>query len=160
MRIMIKNINLNHQGHDLLDFYLDEKFKELVLSKNWAKLDQLIFDLTASGSPLHQLLRHQLDFSSIEHIIAIRSAPGDEDGIWHDDGSRLLGFSLSLNLDPEKIIGGHLLFKLKESNVEPVIYPPQPWGKLIIFLSGLSGYEHKVTAVTEGHRIVIAGWCS
>ena len=160
MRIMIKNINLNHQGHDLLDFYLDDNFKELVINKNWAKLDKCVFELTAAGSPLHQLLRLQLDFTSIEHLIAIRSAPDDEDGIWHDDGSRILGFSLSLNLEPDNIIGGQLLFKSKENNLDPVIYPPQPWGKLIIFLSGLSGYEHKVTAVSVGQRIVIAGWCS
>jgi len=44
-----------------------------------------------------------LDFQFCEHIIAIRKAPGDEEGIWHDDGSRSLGFSLSLNLNHIKI---------------------------------------------------------
>lgn len=140
-------------------FPLEEKVRSFVIEKKWKELDQYFLDISRTGGSLRHFLNEFLDYETLEHIIAIRTAPEDEDGIWHDDGSRFAGFSLSLNLSPEKIEGGELLFRTKGEN-EAVVFPPQPYGTMIIFLSGLSGYEHKVNAVTKGERIVIAGWCS
>lgn len=156
---MIKNTNLLEKGFVLTDFPLESKVLEFIQNKNWYALDQYFLEISTSDGLLRNFLADYLDFEMLEHIISIRSAPEDEDGIWHDDGSRFLGFSLSLNWKPENIIGGELRFKLKESNQEDV-FKPQPYGKIIIFLSGLYGYEHMVSAVTSGERIVIAGWCS
>lgn len=156
---MIKNLELQNQGYILVDFPIESNVLEFVQNKNWLKLDQYFLDISKIDGLLRNVLSQYLDFETLEHIISIRSAPDDEDGIWHDDGSRFCGFSLSLNSNPADIQGGHLLFKKKESN-ETKIFPAQPYGKMIIFLSGLSGYEHMVSAVLKGQRIVIAGWCS
>ncbi|MDD4974408.1 MAG: 2OG-Fe(II) oxygenase [Bacteriovorax sp.] len=156
---MIKNTNLLEQGFVLTDFPLEPIVLEFIQNKNWYGLDQYFLEISRTDGLLRNFLADYLDFETLEHIISIRSAPEDEDGIWHDDGSRFLGFSLSLNWKPENIIGGELRFKLKESNQEDV-FKPRPYGKIIIFLSGLYGYEHMVSAVTSGERIVIAGWCS
>lgn len=156
---MIKNLELQNLGYTVVDFPLDPIILEFIQNKKWQELDQYFLDISKNRGLLRIFLSEYLDFETLEHIIAIRSAPDDEDGIWHDDGSRFCGFSLSLNLKPADIQGGQLLFK-KKSSIESNIFPVQPYGKMIIFLSGLSGYEHMVSAVTKGQRIVIAGWCS
>lgn len=156
---MIKNTDLLDSGFTIAHFPLEEKVKVWLLEKKWKEIDQYFLDISKPGGLLRNFLNEYLDFQILEHIIAIRTAPFDEDGIWHDDGSRYLGFSLSLNLNPESIAGGELLFRKKEEK-ETVRFPVQAYGKIIIFLSGLSGYEHMVTAVTKGERTVIAGWCS
>lgn len=156
---MIKNAELIRQGCVKTFFPLEEKVRTFVLEKNWKDLDQHFLDISQEGGSLRNFLLDFLDFETLEHIIAIRTAPEDEEGIWHDDGSRFAGFSLSLNLQPETIEGGELLFRTKGEK-EAVVFPPQPYGTVIIFLSGLSGYEHKVNAVSKQERIVIAGWCS
>ena len=156
---MIKNLTLQATGHIIVDFPLTPSVLDFLQNKKWIELDDYFLFISKPNELLHQFLSEYLDFETLEHIIAIRSAPDDEDGIWHDDGSRFLGFSLSLNLDPQTIAGGQLLFKRKNtSHINH--FPPQPLGKMILFLSGLYGYEHMVSAVTRGERIVIAGWCS
>jgi hypothetical protein len=155
---MIKNQTLIQQGFLKSSFLLDKCVMVFILDKNWKALDDYFIKLGMAGQPLYIFLSQYLRFNFTEHIIAIRSAPDDEDGIWHDDGSRFLGYSLSLNLAPESIEGGELTFKLKNSS-EFHSFSPLPYGEIVIFLSGLYGYEHKVSAVTKGQRIVIAGWC-
>lgn len=156
---MIKNSQLQKSGFVIADFPLDLLVLDLLEKEEWKKLDQYFLDISKTGSPLWNFLSDFLDFKKLEHIIAIRKAPFDEDGIWHDDGSRFLGFSLSLNRNPQNIVGGELRFKKKDST-QTEVFPPRPYGKIILFLSGIYGYEHMVSAVTEGERIVIAGWCS
>lgn len=156
---MIKNTDLLTKGFVAVDFPLAPEALDYLQTRNWLALDQYFLKISKENGLLRNFLSDFLDFSTLEHIIAIRSAPDDEDGIWHDDGSRFCGFSLSLNLDPKNISGGNLLFKRKDSS-HSEIFPPQPIGKIILFLSGLSGYEHMVSAVVSGERIVIAGWCS
>lgn len=158
MSLMIKDQTLKQQGFVKSSFLLDECIRQFILDKNWKALDDYFIQLGMSGHRLHTFLSHYLNFNFTEHIIAIRSAPDDEDGIWHDDGSRFLGYSLSLNLAPETIEGGELKFKLKNS-LEFQSFTPLPFGEIVIFLSGVYGYEHMVSAVTKGQRIVIAGWC-
>ncbi|MBC7429356.1 MAG: hypothetical protein H7336_12130 [Bacteriovorax sp.] len=156
---IIKNSKLLESGHIVVDFPLEPSVLEFIQTENWYSLDQYFLEISRPYGLLRNFLTEYLDFEKLDHIIAIRKAPEDEDGIWHDDGSRYLGFSLSLNLKNENIVGGELRFKIKGSNPEK-IFKPQPYGKIIIFLSGLYGYEHMVSAVTFGERIVIAGWCS
>lgn len=156
---MIKHSDLLNNGYIKTQFPLEADVKTLVLEKRWRELDEHFLALSRPGGSLRDFLNLYLEYEKLEHIIALRSAPDDEEGIWHDDGSRFLGFSLSLNLSPSEIAGGELLFKKKEEK-EGVVFPAQPWGTIVLFLSGIFGYEHKVTAVTKGERLVIAGWCS
>ena len=156
---MIKNNKLIDNGFIEVDFQLDDVVLSYICNENWRGLDDYFINISKPGQQLHSFLLNFLEFDKLEHIIAIRSAPTDEDGIWHDDGSRFLGFSLSLNLDPANIMGGQLKFKQKSSQ-DMTIFPPQPFGRMVLFLSGLYGYEHMVSAVVKNRRIVIAGWCS
>jgi hypothetical protein len=156
---MIKNTQLLEHGFVLSDFPLESRVLEFIQNKNWYELDQYFLEISKTDGLLRNFLAEYLEFETLEHIIAIRNAPEDEDGIWHDDGSRFLGFSLSLNLNCESIVGGELRFKKKVDNGGQ-IFSAQPYGKIILFLSGLYGFEHMVSAVTSGERIVIAGWCS
>jgi len=91
-------------------------------------------------------------------MLALRQAP-DEDGIWHDDGSRDLGFSLSLCLEPEKIQKGRFCLRHIESQRLTMISPP-PLGTLTCFLTGKNGYEHRVEQVLSGNRLMLVGWCN
>jgi hypothetical protein len=156
---MIKNTTLIESGFLVLDFPIEEKVKTFVLNKKWIELDQYFLDISKEQGALRNFLTPYLHFEVLEHIIAIRKAPEDEDGIWHDDGSRFLGFSLSLNIDHNNIVGGELRFKKKDLEYTEK-FSPLPYGKIVLFLSGIYGYEHMVSAVTCGERIVIAGWCS
>jgi predicted 2-oxoglutarate/Fe(II)-dependent dioxygenase YbiX len=157
--MILKNSNLSSQGHLLLDFPLNPLVLDWVKNQKWHELDNYFLEISLPNGILNNFLSEYIEFTNLEHIIAIRTAPDDEDGIWHDDGSRFLGFSLSLNLEPQTIEGGELLFKKKEEK-ESFIIKPLPIGKIVIFLTGVYGYEHKVNMVTQGQRIVIAGWCS
>jgi hypothetical protein len=160
---MIKNQKLLLQGYTTEDFPISPIVLEWLQKEKWAELDQYFLEISKEDGLLRKFLSHYLDFHVLEHIIAIRRSNQDgeidEDGIWHDDGSRFLGFSLSLNLNPASILGGELRFKRKDSD-QLQIFAPQPYGKIVLFLSGIYGYEHMVSAVTKGERIVIAGWCS
>ena len=159
---MIKNSELKTKGYFILNFPLDEIVLNFVQEKNWIQLDQYFLEISKPNGQLNQFLLQFLDFSTLEHIIAIRQSTIDEDdddGIWHDDGSRFMGFSLSLNENHNSILGGELRFKLKDSS-HTEFFSPLPYGKIILFLSGVYGYEHMVSAVTRGERIVVAGWCS
>jgi hypothetical protein len=156
---MIKNHDLLESGFVLTDFPLEPKVLEFVKQAKWFELDQYFLEISKPGGLLRNFLLEYLDFETLEHIIAIRSAPDDEDGIWHDDGSRFLGFSLSLNRDHAAILGGELRFKKKEKT-QSTVFAPLAYGKIVIFLSGIYGYEHMVSAVMKSQRVVIAGWCS
>lgn len=129
-------------------------------NKDWVKLDQQITTLLeAPNGILYKELIKFHSFKNTEHIIAIRNEVGDEDGIWHDDGSRHIAFTWSLNESPELITGGELLFR-KRGNQDQLTITPPPLGTLIIFLTGEYFFEHKVCKVTKGERKTIAGWCS
>ncbi len=156
---MIKNAEL--EAHHIIEkqFPLSEEVISLLKAENWSGLDQYFLRAEKKGGLLFDFLSPHLDFESIEHIIAIRSAPEDEDGIWHDDGSRILGFSLSLTQNHAQTVGGELRFRLK-GNPDFHQIPTRPMGTIILFKTGIYGFEHMVSAVTEGKRVVIAGWCS
>lgn len=126
-----------------------------VSSKNWARLDELAFESLAIGGPLYKILEKYCPINKVEHLISLREAP-DEDGIWHDDGSRDLAFSLSLSLDP--FVGEGLSLRLKGDESSAYSLGSRPYGSLTCFLTGSNGYEHRTNEVRSGSRLVLAGW--
>jgi hypothetical protein len=156
---MLKQPNLFEQGFHITSFPLPEKAKDFVQHENWPLLDECFQTLTSPGGDLFNFLHAFHDFSAIEFIISIRDANNDweEDGIWHDDGSRVFAFSLSLTT--EEVEGGKLGVRRKGEKDFTEIKTP-PYGEVILFLTGKDGYEHKIHQVTKGRRIIIAGWCS
>jgi hypothetical protein len=139
---------------------------QVVLSRNWLELDTMMKRWTSrpeldEGGFLFNFLQKYAEFDSIEFIISIRNGEDDfeEDGIWHDDGSRAFAFSLSLTLALDELEGGFLGIRKKGQEAFEIIRTPE-FGSMILFLTGTSGYEHKIHRVTKGERVVVAGWCS
>jgi hypothetical protein len=142
-------------------FHLEEEVRTQVAHENWHNVDEIFKELTSPNGRLFEFLKTFHDFSSIEFIISIRDAQNEweEDGIWHDDGSRKIAFSLSLTLFPENIQGGILGLRKKNTTLFSKIPTPE-FGEIIIFLTGEYGFEHKIHRVEAGKRVIIAGWCS
>lgn len=149
------------QGFCLENLNISQYVKHLVVQEDWKSLDEEFQRLTQKGGEIHSYLLKYIYFKNIEFIISIRDSTNEweEDGIWHDDGSRVLAFSLSLTLDHENLEGGVLGVR-KKGEVEFHKIPTPPFGTIIVFLTGVHGYEHKIHQVTKGKRIIIAGWCS
>lgn len=156
---MLKTPQLFNQGFHLATFSVPEKVRDFIHSENWQALDDEFKKLTCPDGKLFLFLNQFHEFDKIEFIISIRDSLNDweEDGIWHDDGSRVFAFSLSLTDQP--IEGGNLGIRKKEDQ-NFLLIPTPAFGEIILFLTGLYGYEHKIHQVTNGRRIIIAGWCS
>jgi hypothetical protein len=159
------------QGYFLAPLELPADVRTSVIERNWEELDAQIRVETLPGGGIFKKLAEYADFSEIEFIVSIRSSHEypDEDGIWHDDGSRVLAFSLSLTLEPDTIKGGVLEIRRravqsgsrdhgKEEKSSELITPP--YGTMIVFATGHFGFEHKINRVVSGERIIIAGWCT
>jgi len=158
---MLKRPELFQNGFHLSYFPVGDEIRELVEKEDWEKVDLAFKELTAKGGRLYKYLQQYHDFNEIEFIISIRDSINEweEDGIWHDDGSRVFAFSLSLTLNADKISGGRLA--IREIGSERGMEIPTPsFGNIILFLTGIYGYEHKIHQVIFGKRIIIAGWCS
>lgn len=156
---MLKRPEIFQQGYHLSYFPLSDEIRNLVTEEKWNELDQEFQKLTAKDGRLFKYLSDYHDFQNIEFIISIRDASNEweEDGIWHDDGSRVFAFSLSLTLGDVK--GGRLGLRIRGE--EQFIQIPTPsFGGIILFLTGIYGFEHKIHQVTHGRRVIIAGWCS
>ena len=156
---MLKRPELFQNGYHQSFFPLGQEIQHFITSENWSGVDNEFQKLTAKGGRLFQYLNQYHDFESIEFIISIRDATNDweEDGIWHDDGSRVFAFSLSLTASEVK--GGRLGIRRKGED-QFVQLPTPSMGGMILFLTGIYGFEHKIHQVLEGKRIIIAGWCS
>jgi len=141
-------------GFCQIQLSLPESIKNLVQRENWNALDRALAIFFQQD--LKIILSAFTQVNEIEHIISIREEP-DEDGIWHDDGSRKLAFTLSLTTRPEDISGGILNFRKKNTTQTHQISTAN-FGVLTIFKTGLSGYEHQLTKVENGKRIISAGW--
>ena len=149
---------LNNHGHIMMHFPHLEQIENDILNKNYLAIDSYFQEMTAPNGELFKTLGMFTTVKKIEFIISLREAHNDweEDGIWHDDGSRIMAFSLSLT--KEKPIGGQLGFR-KKGEQKTYMIPTPDFGNMIIFKTGIEGYEHKIHAVTKGARLVIAGWC-
>lgn len=158
---MLKLPLLFSQGFHLSYFALSSELKIFVQNEDWKSVDMCMQKLTAKDGELFKYLLTFHDFTQIEFIISLRDSKNDweEDGIWHDDGSRVFAFSLSLSLDADHIKGGRLgIRKVGDENYLEI--PTPSFGGIILFLTGIYGYEHRIHQVTEGKRVIIAGWCS
>lgn len=147
------------KGHCFFSLNLPHEIDQWVSDENWLALDQWLAHHTQKEGMIGNVLSSYLANYSIEHIISLRMDP-DEEGIWHDDGSRDLAFSLSLNKSPEQIQGGYLAMRHKNNPGQEVLIDTQNWGTLILFLTGKQGFEHKTCAVSKGRRLVAAGWAT
>lgn len=158
---MLKRPELFINGFHLAHLPLPPELKILVEKENWVQVDALVKKLVSEEGSLYNFLKTYHEFNSIEFIISIRDAVNDweEDGIWHDDGSRVFAFSLSLTFQPDTIEGGNLGIRKKGEEMNMQI-PTPSFGGIILFLTGVYGYEHKIHQVKSGKRIIIAGWCS
>jgi hypothetical protein len=160
----MKHPELFQNGYYVTRFPLPSEIHSLVQTENWPEIDGHFQILTAPTGALFSFLKKFHDFQSIEFILSIRDSQNEweEDGIWHDDGSRVFSFSLSLS--SAEVKGGNLGVRRKagEEAAEekfPEI-PTPPFGGIILFLTGFYGFEHKIHQVTSGRRIVVAGWCT
>ncbi|MDC0253655.1 2OG-Fe(II) oxygenase [Bacteriovoracales bacterium] len=147
------------KGYEIVQLDLGPEIQDLILKKDWASLDAQVESMCQKEGLISRALKKFRYFSTIEHIISLRKDP-DEDGIWHDDGSRQLAFSLSLNLNPENIEGGELSIRKKGNPDRVGLIETLPFGSMIIFLTGHDHFEHKTHRVKKGKRLVAAGWCT
>ncbi len=145
-------------GHLVTHLPLPDTAEGLARANDWPALDKVMRE--AIELHLVPLLKTHKNFESIEHMLALRdgSDPEEEDGIWHDDGSRVLAFSWSLNFFGSPS-GGTLGIRPRGTTDEIELGPFDP-GTLIIFQTGMDGFEHRTSRVTHGKRLVCAGWCS
>lgn len=156
----LKN-ELYQKGFVILNTKISEKIQTLCYEKKWQGLDDTVKSETILGSDLFKTLNYFHSIKSIEFIISLRESHNEweEDGIWHDDGSRVIAFSLSLTHEHELQAGGVL--KIRKKGTEQSFDIPTPsFGKMIVFLTGVHGHEHKIHQVTAGKRLIIAGWGS
>jgi hypothetical protein len=157
---LLKEPSILETGFKIINFPGYLSLLELSKQKNWVELDRTFAGLIKKGSFFNSLFQKFVNFNQIEYIINHRVAENDEDGIWHDDGSRLMAFSISLNLDPKSIFGGELLLRSKENAGTVTKLGPLPFGTIALFLTGEFGFDHKVCKVLKGERTTIAGWLS
>lgn len=151
---------LRENGSVKTSFPLADKIQEFVFAEAWKKIDDEFFKLTRTDGAIFKFLSQYHEFQNIEYTIAIRDSdnPDEEDGIWHDDGSRVIAASLSLTIN-HQIEGGVLEIKNK-GNGRITAYECPSFGEMIIFLTGEYGYLHKINKVTKGKRIIVVLWCS
>lgn len=158
-------INSDHlflHGYVIVPFpFLPDILQILIEQKEWKESDRLIGELCQKGGSLFEFLKNFVHFHHIEYLISVRGdCPDEEDGIWHDDGSRKMAFSLSLTKHHHLVEGGVLCFRKKQAASFVEIRTP-PYGHMIIFQTGQSGHEHRILKVSTTHpRIIVAGWCT
>lgn len=155
-----QSLKLNNCGYLFTNIDLPKYLKTYVQESDFKSIDDLFHKFTSQDGILFKFLSQFEEFEEIEFIISLRDAKNEweEDGIWHDDGSRKLAFSLSIK-DSSATEGGTLEIRKKNSSVSNKI-PPFNFGEIVVFKTGTSGYEHKINQVTKGQRLIIAGWCS
>lgn len=142
-------------GHVCETWEVPRSWIMAIESRDWPSLDKLAEESLLPEGALHRQISKFCPIKKVEHLISLRSSP-DEAGIWHDDGSRDLAFSLSLSLRPFK--GAGLSLRKKNRQDTAISLGPRGFGVLTCFLTGSNGYEHKTEEVLEGERLVLAGW--
>ena len=152
---MLKN------GYQIIDFPLPPEVKGFVQNEDWQKVDAVFLHLNSPGGDIFNLIHNLTPIKRIEQMISVRDAQDEwqEDGLWHDDGSRTIAYSLSLTTNSHELIGGKLGLRKKGEDSHIEINTPS-FGKAIVFLTGIHGFEHKIHKVLSGKRIILVGWCS
>jgi hypothetical protein len=150
--------DLDAHGYCLLKVVLPKALQNHISNEDYLQIDTCFKQLTAADGIVFKTLQEFCPVKEIEFIISLRESKNEweEEGIWHDDGSRILAFSLSLTkTSPE---GGILEFRKKGQKDSKKLMTPD-YGTMIVFKTGVDGFEHKINAVTKGSRLIIAGWC-
>ncbi len=137
---------------------LPPEIEALIAAEKYQELDIMLAGFLKENGIIYNTLLPFGPIAKPEYIIAIRNGEDDEDGIWHDDGSRDLAFTLSLVSNLEQLAGGVLLLREKNNPNHINQIPTAPFGTLTVMKTGKDGYEHKVEKVTRGKRIICAGW--
>lgn len=147
-------------GYDIQKLPIEPSLRSLVEQEKWDEVDLAFKKLSQPEGAIFKIIQQYCAFENIETMISIRDAANDweEDGIWHDDGSRVFAFSLSLTLDASQVDGN--LELRKKHTEESVLIPTPEFGTAILFLTGIHGYEHRTRRVEKGKRIMLVGWCS
>ncbi len=160
---------LTKDGLIPFSFNLPESWKELVQNRLFEELYQKIEtslqrdkDLWSQIDQKMALIYSPKQKWEYEWMLALREGPQEEDqeGIWHDDSSRDLALSLSLNLDPQSIEGGELRLRHRSNREIVTSVKARPWGQAHIFATGKWDWEHKTSRVTLGNRLVLVVWLS
>lgn len=157
---LVASTRLSDHGFELHDFPIPEFVRAWVKERKWEDVDQYFKKTTAPDGDLFHYLQRFHPFSQIETMLSIRDSRNEweEDGIWHDDGSRVLAFSLSLTISPDEIMGGRLGIR-KVGTVKAEMVSTPRFGAAIVFLTGVHGYEHCIFKVEKGERVILVGWC-
>jgi hypothetical protein len=155
-----QSLKIDECGYIFTSIDLPTELVKYVEESDYESIDKLFHKLTSKEGCLFKFLAQYEKFAEIEFIISLREAVNEweEDGIWHDDGSRKLAFSLSI-YNTDQTEGGVLEIR-KKGEVESKKIPPFNYGEIVVFKTGTSGFEHKINQVTKGQRLIIAGWCS
>lgn len=78
---------LMNNGFLLIEFPFSSELKSLVESSDFLNLDRLFLKELSNDGRYFHFFKQFFEINRMEHIIALREAPLDDDGIWHDDGS-------------------------------------------------------------------------
>jgi len=156
---------LKESGYLKLRFSLPSSWREFVKNEDYEKLYQEAQKEMHSsgilGAKLFEVYQEcKIEEAHWELMLAKRRGPQDpeEDGIWHDDGSRNLAFSLSLNEHPEEISGGELCLRPKAEPHKVTQLSTLPWGEAYLFATGKLNWEHRISLVSIGNRLVLVAW--
>lgn len=149
-----------HQHH-YISFKVDECFDwiEAIENENWQQLIKKYQHFLNQQNPFTQVLRALKPYTKSEWMLSVRDANDSfqEDGIWHDDGSRVLAVSLSLTTC--LVEGGILALRNKKTKQTINLQTPD-YAHALIFKTGVDGFEHKIHQVTKGKRVVMVTWLS
>lgn len=148
-------IELFSDGHYSQKWEVPASWNQCIKEQNWEELDRLAGQSLEKGGELHEKISKLCPIHKTEHILSLRSAP-DETGIWHDDGSRDLAFSLALSFEPFE--GRGLSLRKKNQSDTAISLGFRPYGTLTCFLTGANDFEHRTEEVLSGERLVLAGW--
>jgi len=143
------------QGFHNLFYAVPISWIHAIELRDWRSLDQLAGSALKKNGEIYKLIEPFCSINKTQHLISLRSAP-DEAGIWHDDGSRELAFSLSLNF--KKFEGKGLGLRKKNQRDTTIYISFRELGTLTLFLTGAEGHEHRTEEVIKGERLILAGW--
>lgn len=141
-------------------------WRNLIDQKDWETLYKDCLGALKDGQWLANLVKeHSKSLFETEEfeweiMLALREGPQDpeDEGIWHDDGSRDFALSISLNPSPTSYQGGSVLVRPKDNIQEIKELGPLPWGHYWLFATGRYGWDHRTTIVTHGNRLVLVLW--